>query len=59
MKFGDFFDKEWECENSLIDPCWGPNDCPNDPLHTRCGWRYIANINEYDYESLKDARLTK
>ena len=60
MKFGDFFTREWECMTSMIDPCWGPDDKDaNKALHSRCRWRYVADLNEYDYETLKDARLVK
>lgn len=59
MKFGDFFDKEWDCRYGN-DPCWNEQDRRQQGvLHRFCGWRWFASINEWDYEHLKDARLVK
>lgn len=29
------------------------------PGHDSCSYRYVASINQSDFEALKDARLTK
>lgn len=56
MKLGELFEKEWECQNSMCDPCYS-SDNSRDPLHAHCGWRYVSSLNEWEYERLKDIKI--
>ena len=56
MKLGDLFYPEWVCAVSFSDPCLA-SDKKKNPSHVHCGYRYRADINEWEYEKMKDIKI--